>query len=300
MGEKMKDINTLIEKIKKWLIAILIFSLLYPIIIHFLFKWKSGYYWIIAEWNCGDILGYGGAVLTAIGTSVLGLTTLIMQSRNEENNQLLQNRPQIEVSGVEVNKPVCCMSSPYNTTNLFPHALALKRPGFEFSGGLNYREFNIICKNIHGIEPCEVKVMPQHCNISFNNGRRRGRSLVKNITPFVEKSVITFENFKKLDVVSDDYINIQASDNLYFKFPVVVMYNENDTEFVEDVNDSIENNTYGLMFTLRFKNNLGYFEESNFSCSIDGDEIYFNKTNMHFGKEANFKGKKLRKEQENG
>lgn len=142
--------------------------------------------------------------------------------------------------------------------------------------------------------------MPQHCNISFNNGRRRGRSLVKNITPFVEKSVITFENFKKLDVVSDDYINIQASDNLYFKFPVVVMYNENDTEFVEDVNDSIENNTYGLMFTLRFKNNLGYFEESNFSCSIDGDKIYFNKTNMHFGKEADFKGKKLRKEQENG
>lgn len=60
MGDKMKDINTLIEKIKKWLMAILIFSLLYPIIIHFLFKWKSGYYWIIAEWNCGDILGYGG------------------------------------------------------------------------------------------------------------------------------------------------------------------------------------------------------------------------------------------------
>ncbi len=290
----MKDTNSLIKKMIIWLTILLIFSILYPIAIHFLFKWKSNCDWIIAEWESGDILGYGGAVLTAIGTSLLGLTTLIIQKRTEENNQLLQWHPQIKVSKIDVNKTDAELVKPYNMDNPFPHALTLNRPCFDFSSKLKYREFYIICKNIHGVEPNNVKLLQDQCNISFNNGRRRGTSLAKHKTLFVDDTAFMFENCKKLNVFSEDYISIDASDNLYFKFPVVVMYNENDDEFIEDINYSIENNMYGLSLALKFKNNLGYFEESIFTFSVAGEQINFNKTRTHFGREKNIQRKSKR------
>lgn len=294
IGGNMKDTNALIKRIIVGLIVILILSLLYPVAIHFLFKWKSNCYWIIAEWESGDILGYGGAVLTAIGTSLLGLTTLIVQKRTDENNQLLQNHPQIEVLKIEVKSSVCELVKPYNTDNPFTHALTLKRPSSDFSSELKYREFYIICKNLHGVEPNSVKLLQDHCNISFNNGRRRGTSFVEYKSPFVDNTAFMFENCKKLNVVSDDYISIDASDNLYFKFPVVVMYNENDDEFIEDINYSIENNMYGLTLALKFKNNFGYFEESVFTFSVAGEQINFNKTRTNFGNEKNIQRKSKR------
>ena len=290
----MRDTNALIRRIIVALIVILILSLLYPVAIHFLFKWKSNCYWIIAEWKSGDILGYGGAVLTAIGTSLLGLTTCIVQKRTEENSQLLKNRPQIEVSRIEVNGSVCELAKQYNTDNPFADALTLKRPYLDFSSELKYRKFYITCKNTHGVEPNSVKLLPDHCNISFNNGRRRGTSHVKYKTPFVDDKAFMFENCKKLNVVSDDYISIDASDKLYFKFPVIVMYNENDDEFIEDINYSIENNMYGLTLALKFKNNLGYFEESVFAFSVAGEQINFNKTRTNFGNEKNTQRKSKR------
>ena len=290
----MRDTNALIRRIIVALIVILILSLLYPVAIHFLFKWKSNCYWIIAEWKSGDILGYGGAVLTAIGTSLLGLTTCIVQKRTEENSQLLNNRPQIEVSRIEVNGSVCELAKQYNTDNPFADALTLKRPYLDFSSELKYRKFYITCKNTQGVEPNSVKLLPDHCNISFNNGRRRGTSHVKYKTPFVDDKAFMFENCKKLNVVSDDYISIDASDKLYFKFPVIVMYNENDDEFIEDINYSIENNMYGLTLALKFKNNLGYFEESVFAFSVAGEQINFNKTRTNFGNEKNTQRKSKR------
>ena len=290
----MRDTNALIRRIIVALIVILILSLLYPVAIHFLFKWKSNCYWIIAEWKSGDILGYGGAVLTAIGTSLLGLTTCIVQKRTEENSELLKNRPQIEVSRIEVNGSVCELAKQYNTDNPFADALTLKRPYLDFSSELKYRKFYITCKNTHGVEPNSVKLLPDHCNISFNNGRRRGTSHVKYKTPFVDDKAFMFENCKKLNVVSDDYISIDASDKLYFKFPVIVMYNENDDEFIEDINYSIENNMYGLTLALKFKNNLGYFEESVFAFSVAGEQINFNKTRTNFGNEKNTQRKSKR------
>ena len=288
LGENMRDTDSLVKKLKIVLIAILIAIVLFPIIIHILFKFKSNCYWITAEWKIGDILGYGGAALTAIGISLLGLTTLIVQKRTEENNQLLQNHPQIEVSKIEVNSSLCELVKSYNTDNPFTHALTVKRPCFESSSEVRYREFYIICKNIHGVEPNSVKLVSNHCNISFNNGRRRGDSLVKyKMTSVSDDEKILFSNCKSLNVVSENYINIDAAsidttNNLYFKFPVIILYDENDDEFIEDINDSISKNTYGLTLTLRFKNNLGYFEESVYTFL---SSQIFNKTGTYFGKE---------------
>ena len=299
-GEKMKDTDNFIKIIKRMLVIIFICSLFYPLIIHFLFKWNSGCNWIIAEWESGDILNYGGAVLTAIGASILGLTTIIVQKRTDENNQLLQYHPKIEVLEVNVNKSVGELVKPYNETNPFPNALTLKRPRFDFSSKLKYREFYIICKNTNGIEPNSVKlVQGKCCNIAFDNGRRQGTSFIKYKLPYVDEKVYMFENCKTLNILSDKYITIDASNNSTFKIPVVVMYNEGDTEFIEDVNDSIDKNKFSLTLPLRFKNNLDYYEESIITFSVAEQQINVNKTRTYFDKENNIQSKKSREEQNN-
>ena len=58
------------KKLSIFLIVIIIFMPI--IIIHVLFKIKTGYYWIVAEWEAGDVLGYFGDVLSFVGTIILG------------------------------------------------------------------------------------------------------------------------------------------------------------------------------------------------------------------------------------
>lgn len=87
------------EKFLKWIddhkkLAILICVVLIfaPIlIIHLLFKWNSGCYWIQADWDSGDILGYFGDVLSFIGTVALGLFAVSQTEKaNKINEDLLK------------------------------------------------------------------------------------------------------------------------------------------------------------------------------------------------------------------
>ncbi len=283
----MKDTESLIKKLKIVLIALLIAGILYPIAIHVLFKFKSNCYWITAEWKIGDILGYGGAVLAAIGTSVLGLITLVNEKRVEENALLLKWHPQIEVSRIEVNQSIIELANSYDSSTSFAHSLAVKRHCFDSSSKVKCREFHITCKNVHGIEPSSVKLVSDHCNISFNNGSRRGNSLAKYMASFVaDNNEFLFCNCQSLGIISDEYISIDASNNLGFKFSVIVLYDENDSEFIEDVNDSISKNMYGLTLTLRFRNSLGYFEEGVYTFLSSGEKSAFNKARAYFGQEA--------------
>ena len=295
----MKDTDSIVKKLKIVLITLLIASVLYPIVIHILFKFKSNCYWIIAEWEIGDILGYGGAVLTAIGTSILGLITLITQKRTDENNQLLLWHPQIEVSKIEVSQTIGVLVDTEDTSNPFKRALTLKRTCLDYSSEIRYREFYVTCKNVHGIEPSKVRLIPDQCNILFNNGRRRGDSLLKyKISCVSDNSDFLFSNCKSLNIVSDNYISIDTTDNNCFKFPLIVLYNENDTEFIEDINDSISKNSYGLTLTLRFKNNLGCFEESVYTLISSIGKEPFNKTRTYFGKEQVKSDKSNKKKKE--
>lgn len=87
------------EKVLKWidehkklsifLIVIIIFMPI--IIIHVLFKIKTGYYWIVAEWEAGDVLGYFGDVLSFVGTIILGYVAICQtQKANNISEKLME------------------------------------------------------------------------------------------------------------------------------------------------------------------------------------------------------------------
>lgn len=87
----MEKIFDWITKHKKTTIVLLMLIIILPIvIIHILFKWKSNCYWIEAEWNAGDVLGYFGDVLSFVGTVVLGYIAVKQTERaNKLNKELL-------------------------------------------------------------------------------------------------------------------------------------------------------------------------------------------------------------------
>lgn len=91
--------NSIMEKILKWIkqhkirmVLILAVIILLPIIvIHFLFKITTGCYWIQADWQSGDVLGYFGDVLSFIGTILLGYVAIIQAEKaNQLSNELLK------------------------------------------------------------------------------------------------------------------------------------------------------------------------------------------------------------------
>lgn len=91
--------NSIMEKILKWIkqhkirmVLILAVIILLPIIvIHFLFKITTDCYWIQADWQSGDVLGYFGDVLSFIGTILLGYVAIIQAEKaNQLSNELLK------------------------------------------------------------------------------------------------------------------------------------------------------------------------------------------------------------------
>lgn len=66
--------------------------ILLPIIVlHLLFKIRTDCYWIQADWQSGDVLGYFGDVLSFIGTIILGYIAIIQAEKaNQLSNELLK------------------------------------------------------------------------------------------------------------------------------------------------------------------------------------------------------------------
>lgn len=91
--------NSTMEKILNWIklhkvrtIFILAAIILLPIIVlHLLFKIRTDYYWIQADWQSGDVLGYFGDVLSFVGTIILGYVAIIQAEKaNQLSNELLK------------------------------------------------------------------------------------------------------------------------------------------------------------------------------------------------------------------
>lgn len=75
------------KKVCFWIMVAVIF--LPIIVIHILFKFKTGCYWIQADWASGDILGYFGDVLAFLGTVILGYVSLILNEKAVKQNDKL-------------------------------------------------------------------------------------------------------------------------------------------------------------------------------------------------------------------
>lgn len=91
-----KIYNNWLRYLGLFLIVIVVFLLS----VHIMFKWKSGIALIEAEWSAGDILSFGGAILSFLGTVILGcITAKISIENNNINNRLVEiesKREQLE------------------------------------------------------------------------------------------------------------------------------------------------------------------------------------------------------------
>lgn len=101
------------------IIVILLFSI--PlIIVHFLFKWDSNNYWIVAEWSAGDIIAYIAGFEAFIGTTLLSFLALWQNQKHKlendakdqkileiENEKIrLSNLPQFIIQSADYNKAI--------------------------------------------------------------------------------------------------------------------------------------------------------------------------------------------------
>lgn len=94
-----------IKEHKKTAICIIAAIIIFPIIaIHILFKLHSHCYWLEAEWEAGEILGYFGDVLSFIGTVVLGYVAI---SQTETANKLSAELLKIEMSRQKPRLDIC-------------------------------------------------------------------------------------------------------------------------------------------------------------------------------------------------
>ncbi len=124
----MKKLLIWISKHKKIIMLFCCALVLFPIaIIHILFKIKTNFYWLQAEWKAGDILSYWGDVLSFIGTVVLGYIAI---SQTEQANKL-----SAELLGIEKNKlkprlDVSCeqLYKIYFSDNIYKQFAAKKQP----------------------------------------------------------------------------------------------------------------------------------------------------------------------------
>ena len=87
------------EKVLKWInkhkrlsVLVIVIIIFMPIIvIHFLFKIRTGCYLITAEWAAGDVLGYFGDVLSFVGTIILGYVAICQtQKANNISEKLME------------------------------------------------------------------------------------------------------------------------------------------------------------------------------------------------------------------
>lgn len=81
-----------VKKNKFKAILLIIGLFLIPlVIVHCLFKWKSGYNLISAEWTAGELIGYIAGFETFIGTVILGIIAVWQTEKaNKTNDNLLE------------------------------------------------------------------------------------------------------------------------------------------------------------------------------------------------------------------
>ena len=98
----------------KWLVCLseVFFIFGIPLIIHILFKFDTKIFFLQAEWTAGDLLEYHGAILSFIGTVVLGALALyqnkLIKEESDAKNVIKEKREYEENMPKFVVSPSVC------------------------------------------------------------------------------------------------------------------------------------------------------------------------------------------------
>lgn len=90
MTENQSKKRKTLPKTTMVVIIIVLASTLICIVIHALFKMKSPFHWLEAEWTAGEILTFLASVIIFIGTYLLGVHTSEISNKISEDNNKLQ------------------------------------------------------------------------------------------------------------------------------------------------------------------------------------------------------------------
>ena len=90
--KKVKEVFEILKKHKKTIILTALICFVVPLlIIHCLFKWYSGFEFLVAEWTAGELLGYVGTMLSFVGTVILGILALqASQKANKLSEKVIE------------------------------------------------------------------------------------------------------------------------------------------------------------------------------------------------------------------
>lgn len=72
-----------------WILAIVIFSVVPILTVHFLFQIDLGLGFLVPKWDAGDLLGYIAGFYTFIGTILLGAVTVDQSQKAQKTNERL-------------------------------------------------------------------------------------------------------------------------------------------------------------------------------------------------------------------
>ena len=105
MNNKSSALNSFVNwvfanKLKLFVIIFLLFAI--PlIVVHVLFKWKSNFEWIQAEWTAGDLISYIAGFEAFIGTTFLSFLALWQNQRHKQENDV-KDKKLIEIENEKI------------------------------------------------------------------------------------------------------------------------------------------------------------------------------------------------------
>lgn len=99
MKKKFWNIKCMIPLI---VIGVVLVGIAVACVINYFFKKDLGIVCLQTEWTAGEALGYAGAIISVVGTLILGYCTIYLNHKSENENRLLKNRPVIKISKSEI------------------------------------------------------------------------------------------------------------------------------------------------------------------------------------------------------
>lgn len=192
---------------KKQMIILIIAIIILPmIVIHFLFKIKTNCYWIQAEWDAGEVLGYFGDILSFIGTVILGYIAI---AQTEKANQLNEELVKIEKNRI---KP-CLEISSMQSYKIFMAEDMYKKLDEIYGNAVMQMNLLYTSHPRTGIETNSVLIELEVCNSGFSDIRR---IFVKNLCFYLAvNDPYNSENEKIACMSGDTCLKVGESKKLY-------------------------------------------------------------------------------------